>query len=408
MKRYLLLAMFFVAFSLQAIAQNLVPNPSFETYSICPNTASQLTYATPWNNSQNSPEYLNMCSSSIYSDVPTNYFGFQNAATGVAYGGGLFYGSFASSYLANLREYLYVPLTTPLVVGQTYYLSFKINLVDNSEYAVNRMGLQFCSSFNSSFPINNTAHLFSAAVISDKVNWTTVVGSFVPSVAYNAVMVGNFYDDANTTVTFVNSSVDIGYNAYYFVDDVYVSTTPIVLPIEWSNVKADVNGRLATLHWELEAEGIDRYIVEVSEDGYGFTESQAVQGIDGRYSFDQVDTMRSHLPTLFYRIRAIGRTGESYLSPVVEATRYATGLNFLLAYPTQVKQGDQLTVEYNSTRIEAVTLQFFSLEGRLVRTEKLPLGTVGHQELQLPMHGMAAGAYLLKAGTLTQKIVVTE
>lgn len=389
-------------------SQNLVQNFSFETFSTCPNTASQLTYAVPWNNSQNSPEYLNSCSSSIYSDVPTNYFGFQNAATGQAYGGGLFYGSFLSTYLANIREFLYVPLTTPLSIGTTYYLQFKINLVDNSNYAVNRMGMQFCSSFNSAFPINNTAHLYSPVVISDKVNWTTVTGSFVPSVAYNAVMVGNFFDDANTTAQFVGSSTSIGYNAYYFVDDVVVTTTPLVLPIEWLHASAEVNGRLATLDWEINADELDHFVIENSEDGYTFAEGQHVRAIDGKLAYRQVDTMHSHLPTTFYRIRAIGHNGEAYLSPIIEAHRYAAGIDFLLAYPSPVRQGDPLTVEYNSSTGEAVELSFFALDGKLVHKELIAAGDPGHHELKLSVSRLAAGAYLLKAGGLTQKVMVTD
>lgn len=407
MKRFTLLTLL-GSFAIAAFAQNLVQNPSLETYSACPTSSSQLTNATGWNNSMNSPEYLNVCSASIYSDLPSSFFGFQNAATGNACGGGLFYGSFAGSYLADIREHLYVQLTTPLSVGTTYYVAFKCNLVDNSEYAINRMGMQFCTSWNASYGIINSAHLYSTAVISDKVNWVQVFGSFVPTQPYNAVMIGNFFNDASTTVQFVGSSVDIGYNAYYFIDDIYVSTTPVILPVEWKNVGADVNGRLANLHWELDAEDVASYVVEVSEDGYNFTETLTLNAAEGKYAYDQVDTMRSHLPTSFYRIRAFGKAGESYLSPVVEATRYATGLNFLLAYPTVLRQGDQLTVEYNSTRNEAVELQFFSLEGRLVRTEVIPAGNVGHQELQLAVGNMAAGTYLLKAGTLSQKIVVTE
>ena len=208
-------------------AQNLINNYSFETYSSCPNGSSQITFATDWNFSRNLGEYLNSCSSSIYADVPTNYFGFQEASSGQGYVGGLMYGSFASAYIADLREFFYVPLNTPLTVGTTYYVSFKVNLADNSEYAVNNIGAQFVSAYNNNFPINNTAHVYTTSVVSDKTNWTTISGSFVPTMAYNAVMFGNFFTDANTTATFVGSSTDIGYNAYYFFDDVYVGTTPV-------------------------------------------------------------------------------------------------------------------------------------------------------------------------------------
>lgn len=408
MGRSALILLLFSLLGSPVFSQNLVPNPSFETYSACPTSSSQLTNATPWNNAKNSPEYLNLCSSSIYSDVPSSFFGFQNANTGQAYGGGICYGSFASSYLADLREYLYVPLTTPLTIGQTYYLSFYTNLVDNSEYAVNRVGMQFCTGLNSNFPINNIAHLSSAAVISDKVNWTNVTGSFVATSAFNAVMLGNFFTDANTTVTFVGSSVDIGYNAYYIFDDVYVSTTPLTLPIKWGNLKAEVNGRLATLHWDCEAEAIDHFVIESSEDGSSFVDGQVVEAFEGQYTYAQVDTMGSYLPTTYYRIRAVEVDGSQHLSQVVEANLYSAEIDFLLAYPSVVSQGDELTVEFNTTRNEAISLKFFALDGKLVRTEEISSGSIGHQQLRLPMEDLQPGAYILKAGSLTQRIMVVR
>lgn len=396
------------AASLLVSAQNLVQNPSFETYSSCPNGSSALPQATPWQAAKNSPEYLHFCSGSIYSDVPTNYFGFQNAATGQAYGGGLFYGSFASTYLVDLREFFYVPLSSPLVIGTTYYLSFKINLADNAAWACNRMGMQFTSSYNSNFPLNNTAHLYSSSVITDKVNWVDVVGSFVPSVAYNAVMVGNFFTDAMTSVTNVGTTTSIGYNGYYLVDDVYVGTTPLVLPVEWVHVGADVNGRLATLAWELDADDIASYTIEVSDDGYAFVEGQVVTAVDGQRSYKQIDTMRSHLPTTFYRIRAIGRDGSSHVSPVVEAQRYAAGIDYMMAYPSPIRRGEKLTIEFNTDSGEAAALQLMALDGKLVRTIQIPAGDPGHHEMQVGVSDLAAGAYLLKVGSFTKKLIVTE
>lgn len=390
-------------------AQNIVNNPSLENYSSCPNGASAIPQAISWNTSMNSPEYLHSCSSSIYSDSPTNYFGFQNPASGNAYGGGLFYGSFLSTYLANIREHFYVTLSTPMVVGQTYYVEFKTNLCDNSPYATNKIGLQFCTSYNSNYGQPNSAHVFTNAVISDKVNWTTISGTIVPSVAYNALMIGNFFTDANCTVQATGSAVTIGYHGYYFVDDVYVSTTPVVLPIKWVQIDAEGQGNVAKLTWELEAEeDVDFYIIESSDDGQAFAESQIVDAVNGKAAYSKLDTMHTHLPTIFYRVRAVTMEGRTHLSPVVEAKRYDAGISFLVAYPSPVKQGQSLTVEYNSTTGHATEVQVLAVDGRLVHTETFPETTPGHHELQLSVEDLAPGAYILKAGSLTRKFMVAE
>lgn len=67
---YLLISMqkFIFIFSFLLIANfsfaqvNLVPNPSFESYSTCPDGSSQLYKATPWfNPALGSPDYFNVC-----------------------------------------------------------------------------------------------------------------------------------------------------------------------------------------------------------------------------------------------------------------------------------------------------------------------------------------------------------
>ncbi len=47
----------------EAVAQtNLVPNPSFETDSLCPNGGSEIKYASPWYSpTGGSPDYFRPC-----------------------------------------------------------------------------------------------------------------------------------------------------------------------------------------------------------------------------------------------------------------------------------------------------------------------------------------------------------
>ena len=67
-KIYLIVSCWLLAFGyLQS--QNLVPNPSFETYTACPTAGSQIYYANPWTGpTTNSTGYYNSCSSA--SGVP--------------------------------------------------------------------------------------------------------------------------------------------------------------------------------------------------------------------------------------------------------------------------------------------------------------------------------------------------
>ncbi len=405
MKRLFTLILF--AFILQVgTAQNLVPNPSFETYTSCPTTASQLTRATPWNNAKNSPEYLHSCSSSIYATTPTNYFGYQLPATGNAYAGGLMYGSFLSSYLANIREYLYVPLTSPLVVGQTYYISFKVNLVDFSGYAINHIGAKFTTAYTSNAPINNTAHVFTNAVITDKQNWTTIVGTFVPTVAYTGVMFGNFFDDANTTVQAVGTTTNIGYHGYYFIDDCEVTLNPLVLPVNWEYSNVEVEGNKAQLSWKFDGGDVASYYIERADNGNEFAVSQEVEANSNVFDYQVSDRMVGHEPISYYRIRAILTDGNSHLSPVMEAKRYDADLDFLKAFPSPAKRGDMVNVEYNYNGSRALELLVVDLQGRIVARHAIPDQGPGLQTMEIPTVDLNPGSYWLKAGNLTRVLQV--
>jgi hypothetical protein len=116
-------------------AQNLVPNYSFEDTLHCPTTPSQINFVPPWfSPTTETPDYFNGCSST--SSVPANG-GYQFARTGQAYAGFILFAS--SSY----REYTETALTSPLIAGKQYNVSFYVNLSERSNYAIDAIGLYF-------------------------------------------------------------------------------------------------------------------------------------------------------------------------------------------------------------------------------------------------------------------------
>src|SRR5256885_2043368 len=90
MKKPLLLILAAIILHLNLIyAQNLVPNPGFETYGACPTTDGQIDLAIGWiDPTGTGPDYYNSCAdiSSGYS-VPSNNAGTMAAHAGNAYGG---------------------------------------------------------------------------------------------------------------------------------------------------------------------------------------------------------------------------------------------------------------------------------------------------------------------------------
>jgi hypothetical protein len=234
MKKFLLL-FYFLVLSANVFGQNLVPNPSFEIFDTCPNNQGQLNYATGWNSFSESPEYFNACNpcDSVWAgcfSVPFNWGGYQLAATGTGYAGLYTYES--HTWLNNLREFIGIPLTSPLSAGTRYYVSFKASLaIDNTSWmifnrATNNLGALFSTVSYDVFnpaPIANFSHILYPNVITDTLNWTTVYDSFIADSAYLYIIIGNFYDDSNTTVIYMQDTTS-AQAAYYYIDDVIVST----------------------------------------------------------------------------------------------------------------------------------------------------------------------------------------
>lgn len=221
----LLLASFLFA-GKSAAQVNLVPNPGFEIYTVCPNSLSttlieQVNYATGWQAYRDTPDYFNSCATvSSGVNVPGNFFGYQQEDTGNAYCG-------IFTYLnADYREYIGCQLSSSLYIGQKYFVSFKINLADQSmvNMSTNKTGVLFSTvpySETNPAPRNNFAHVYSNTIITDTLNWVTISGVFTADSAYSYLILGNFFDDTNTDTI---STGPAPYKAYYYIDDVFVTT----------------------------------------------------------------------------------------------------------------------------------------------------------------------------------------
>ncbi len=246
MKKQLLLLTFAIitgivcVFTTSATAQNLVPNPGFDTYTTCPSTSSQVTLTPPWFNpagATGSPDYMNACFTGGQQGAPTNFYGYQ-----VPYNPGGYYGLITYYNGVEVREYLSVQLTSPLVAGTVYNVGFHVSLSDNFMYATDHFG-----AYISNGPVNGpgtfgamTAYTPqidnpSGNVISDMINWTLVSGTYTAVGGENYITLGNFSDDANTQAPLVNPGNTLGWG-YYYIDEVFVIPTIVTM-----NVTGDPN-----------------------------------------------------------------------------------------------------------------------------------------------------------------------
>jgi len=229
--RAILLTTFLLLYTACCFSQNLVSNPSFEQYTTCPNGQCQILYATGWDSYSYSPDYFNACSANF--SVPNNPCGCQLAATGNAYVGIFCYGE-----LSIAREYVGTQLITPLQIGQKYKVEFKAVLSENTgigaNCAINKLGVLFTTISNAMgnpcthIPIllpQNHAHIFASNIISDTATWTVISGEFTADSSYKYIVIGNFFDNAHTNDSVLNTGTC---DAYYYVDDVSVVADTLV------------------------------------------------------------------------------------------------------------------------------------------------------------------------------------
>lgn len=206
-------------------AQNLVPNPSFETFSSCPTNYGQLTLAIPWIAPTNdNSDLFNVCGSTIVG-VPYHHgpYGFQYPSSGNGYAGFWAYNGINNNY----REYLQVQLFDTLVSGKCYFIEFHTNLENGGiNYAVNNIGINFSDtstlSTGTGYILNLTPNIlkFNNPIIDDTLNWTKVTGIYFANGGEAFITIGNFFNDANTDT--LNTGNGWYQGAYYYIDDVSV------------------------------------------------------------------------------------------------------------------------------------------------------------------------------------------
>jgi gliding motility-associated-like protein len=234
--------LFIICFCLKlsgAMAQNMVPNPSFELLKssapcwtsgsredfqdrvqdwILPNmgTTDLLSTLVPVNCLTAMP---------VSTAAPVNYFprGSQMPRTGNNFAG-------IKPLNDSRREYLEVKLACKLVPGEEYYAEMYVSLSENTNYAQNSLGMYFSDTLvytNSFNMLDFTPQIVENNVIKDTVNWVKISGTFVATSPAEYLIIGSFATQANTILEFLGNKGEIDF-PYYFIDDVKV--VPVSLP----------------------------------------------------------------------------------------------------------------------------------------------------------------------------------
>lgn len=226
-----------------SVAQNLVLNPSFELYKLCP-SSKNLNFSSDimqrfchnWESIGIAQrlaigaggQYLNTCVVEPFpaNGLPNSKWAYQHPHSGNAVAQILISGS---STFSESRLFYGVELAKPLVVGKKYKIGFYINLADSCKSACNNIGIRL---FTDKVKIKDTtskndmsyddfAHVYTKDIIEEKVDWVKVDGTIIADSAYSYLAIGNFFNKNSTTYKFdlPHGSSDI---ISYLIDDVFV------------------------------------------------------------------------------------------------------------------------------------------------------------------------------------------
>ena len=222
--------LFFLVFACAASAQNLVPNPGFEEFTVCPGSYTRQKEDLPvlhwYSPNAGTPDAYNACSKGE-GDVPYNWAGVSEAWEGAGYAG--IYVWFSGK---NFREYLQCKMNSPLIRDTTYVVSFRYRLSSYSKYCIDRIGLHLSDSAvqkrnDRAWNITPTFRFVSDSALTPTTGlWELAQTEFRARGNEQYVTIGNFDDDNHT------GSYEIMHRpaqefmlkeaAYYYIDEVVI------------------------------------------------------------------------------------------------------------------------------------------------------------------------------------------
>jgi outer membrane protein OmpA-like peptidoglycan-associated protein len=235
MKRTLIIYFLFFAGILNA--QNLVKNPSFEEFKKLPKKPSQIDRINFWStaNKGNSADFMhtkgyNILKSKTPTELKLRYSAFErNGEYYIARTGDACVGIYAQGFMEtqtnikwSVREYILSSLIEPLKKDKSYCVSFYIlyRPGDNkSKLGATSIGMYLGMNIpvdKKNGYLNYEAQIITnkPEILTSKNRWKRVCSLYTAIGGENTLVIGNFENSQN--------KLDIGYNAYYFIDDVSV------------------------------------------------------------------------------------------------------------------------------------------------------------------------------------------
>jgi hypothetical protein len=380
-----------------AVGQNLVPNPSFETFSSAPTSFGQITNASPWYSVNGSSDLFHTSASSGSVGIPANYFGNQAARTGSAYSG------IAYSSSNSYHELIGVPLTSALTVGQNYYFEAYVSAGEGPYmYGTNNFGAYFTTSALSGTPVV-VPHVNHTSVITSYTTWTQVSGTFTPASAFTYMSLGNFYTPAATTWVNLGASGSIG-SQYWFIEDVVVQLSTS-LPLQLTQLSARLQDNVtARIEWAAENHSDVRCynIHRTTDGGNTFTDIGRIEAEQqaSLHTYSYTDQPGVYSQKVHYRIKETMQDGTVHYSDLAEVYMPFPGLQEgMNVFPNPSSEDQPITLSFPTVPgEESADISVFDLSGREVFSQSVST-TEGATLVDLSAAQLSPGIYFVKVSS---------
>ena len=422
---YLLLVLLVTtkAFSQCAVyGPNLIPNPSFElTTAFCTGTDNQLYVdQSPVQNWLGTdPLSVGGSTPDITRNDATVCGSLVNAANNTCFTGTKKMGFFVYTSGGG-REYVQAQLTSNLIAGRTYCFSMEVRSryggAGNVLLNTDGVGAHFRNSgviniqtmnggaqfLGPGSTINATPQVQQPTGIVITNACTAVTGTFVAAGGESRVIIGNFRNNASTTLSGAGSS------SYMYIDNLTLyEVNP--LPIELLSFNANCAEEKVQLAWTTESErDNDYFTIEKSCDGFAFEKVASIPGA-GNSSTMQQYTLTDPEPcggTSYYRLSQTDYNGNMEVFDLVSVS--CGNATEALLYPNPASTSFTLMGNLNAKD----QLQLFSANGELVSDFSDQLNGA-KTLLTVDVRGISSGVYLLRlagegSDPITYKLIIQD
>jgi hypothetical protein len=195
-------------------------------------------------------------------------------------------------------------------------------------------------------------------------------------------------------ITEIGNSIPPEFNEFNNIDSLRFDAA---LPLTLLSFTGQVQGQTALLQWSTTSEvNVKHFELERSTNGSTFTRIAQIAATNGtgthQYSYPDADFGTLPATRVLYRLKMMDKDGQYTYSPIVLLSKQNTPLFSMKLYPNPAHQ--TANVEVISTTAGKAALQLMDVGGKQISLRTVEM-VRGRQTYQLPLNGLAQGAYIL-------------